>query len=749
MCAANVLPLSLLALVLVACDALAVPLRVGSFNILTSSNSDHPWNERRESVVLRLKALDLDVFGLQEVTKTQRSYLVSKLSDYAFVGDSRESDRTSGEYVPVAYRTSLFVREKYGTFWLSTTPDTAGSKSWDTSCPRICTYALLRDRRTGRRFVFANAHLDHRSEAARVNGAKLVIERLKNLGENIPSILVGDHNCYEDDTAAEALRCAYDDSLYVTVAPPEGSWRTFNSLRWMSPEVSVEEALRLAPSVRNTSAYISTCKGSRIDFIYVTPGTTVLDYRVDNSRRGELNTYPSDHFPVVTTLEYEPGGTVRFPSAATVGADFASVTVPVSTRIAQLGFDHSRAVLTVTLSRNGTTCATRRVALAECGERTQSVTFGGIEPGHTYCLRATLACGETTLDEATQTFTSARETPRGTETTELPPWSSRDVSSFVDYVPTSGVMMAREVLLNVRIDGIGNLSDLGAPEGARAGFAAVASEDGVGVFAYWNGTSWIRTSVPVLAGSDQWLSMIFGDTTVTYGVWREGVRVELGSGTLPAGRSQGFFRFYGAANLNAVDAGDADANLLATADGSVEYATFASALAAQEMRPLVPLWEMTGTVPANVRLAVVSLLDPDGLLTLKGNLLAEKVLKDGSVLRAYGTMDAQQVAASDYLKATVKLGLDQPLMNTSRVTLDDVTLGIVEGTSSFGFGVYVDGVPVAAERAVDYLWTAEDLAAGVWRKPSAGEFGLRDGKLAVTPVGAPNRAFVRIVLPKD
>ena len=43
--------------------------------------------------------------------------------------------------------------------------------------------------------------------------------------------------------------------------------------------------------------------GARIDYIYVSEGIRVIDYRTVNDSRPGKKLYPSDHFPVVATIE--------------------------------------------------------------------------------------------------------------------------------------------------------------------------------------------------------------------------------------------------------------------------------------------------------------------------------------------------------------------------------------------------------------------------------------------------------------
>ena len=293
-------------------------LRVGTYNIRYSQgdrNTVNTWTERKGDLAQLVRDLKLDVFGMQEVCPDQAEYLRDRLPEFEFVGEHREADRKSGEASPVCYRRSRFVAEKSGTFWLSETPEVPASKSWNTCCTRVCSYLVLKDKVSARRFCFANTHTDHRSAEAREKGMLLIIERMKVFGSGAPIIFTGDHNCTEIDAPALAVAKKLDNALYLTETPPQGGWRTWNGWKWRLPEVSVQEALTLTKKERNVYApagkvvdkvnepnFYLKCGGPRIDYIYVSHGVRVLDYSTVNSARPGFNTYPSDHFPVVATI---------------------------------------------------------------------------------------------------------------------------------------------------------------------------------------------------------------------------------------------------------------------------------------------------------------------------------------------------------------------------------------------------------------------------------------------------------------
>ena len=287
----------------------AAAVKVGTYNIRLSAGdkgTPNAWAERKADLVAFVKQLDLDVFGMQEVCPDQAKYLAENLPEYAYVGDHRGKDRISDEASPVCYRKSRFTALKSGTFWLSETPEVPASKSWKTACTRVCSWLLLEDRQSGKRFCFANTHTDHVSAEAREKGMLLVIERMKKFGAGVPIVFTGDHNCRENEKPALAVSKILKNALYESQTPPQGSWRTFEGWKWQEREMTITEALKHPVDVRNSKEKGADGKpkfGPRIDYIYVTPGVRAKDYATHADTRPGTTLYPSDHFPVTATIE--------------------------------------------------------------------------------------------------------------------------------------------------------------------------------------------------------------------------------------------------------------------------------------------------------------------------------------------------------------------------------------------------------------------------------------------------------------
>lgn len=273
-------------------------IRVASYNIRCISKKDkgdRSWNERKADVAQFIKKINADVIGLQEATPPQLRYLKSALPEYVFTGASRSK---GGEGVPVCYRKDAFEEVKSGTFWLSQNPDMPGSIGWGAKYPRVCTYVILKDAKTGKKFCFANTHTDHKSEKAREKGMMLIIERMKDFGEGCPVVLTGDHNCCDTEAPAVSARKVMDDAMYSTKTPPKGPWRSFTGWHVKETETGAAEALKLPAAER-----FAKC-GSRIDYIYVTRDTTVRAYATVPEKRPGKDCYYSDHFPVVAEISF-------------------------------------------------------------------------------------------------------------------------------------------------------------------------------------------------------------------------------------------------------------------------------------------------------------------------------------------------------------------------------------------------------------------------------------------------------------
>ena len=265
--------------------AASAPFRVLSFNVryATAPDGDDSWPRRIDLFFETIERYQPDLIGFQEVQAVQYDAIAERMKGHAFSGVAREDGKRQGEFSSLGYRRDRFVALASGTFWLSETPAVAGSKSWDSALPRICSWVRLREIATGRELVYANTHFDHRGVVARREAARVLAEQIGPIAAGVPAILTGDFNLHEDNPAYAAL-----------VKPGQPDWIAWiDSYRTRHPQRQPDEA--------SFNGFKGTVKGSRIDFVFHTAHFQATAAAIDRTSRN--GRYPSDHYPVTAVLE--------------------------------------------------------------------------------------------------------------------------------------------------------------------------------------------------------------------------------------------------------------------------------------------------------------------------------------------------------------------------------------------------------------------------------------------------------------
>jgi len=137
-----------------------------------------------------------DIIFFQEVTEKLADFLEKHLYHYDFLYHGR-CENMHGEGLAVAWNRDTVDYLSQNVFWLSPTPYLPNSRFENQSeCPRICAAYMMRERETDTVFRVYNTHLDHISSEARVQGASLMLERIKDDNDNypLPFIVLGDFN---------------------------------------------------------------------------------------------------------------------------------------------------------------------------------------------------------------------------------------------------------------------------------------------------------------------------------------------------------------------------------------------------------------------------------------------------------------------------------------------------------------------------------------------------------------------------
>ncbi len=293
------------AFLLVTTGALAQQLYVGSYNIRNQNNDDarqgNGWVQRCPVICGQLNFEHPDIFGTQEVLRSQLDDMLAQLPDYDYIGVGREDGKSGGEHECIFFDKQRLKVLDHGDFWLSETPEKPGL-GWDAACTRICTWGKFKDKVSKKTFFFFNLHMDHVGIVARREGAKLVVSRIRDIAKGQPVILTGDFNV--DQT--NEIYTIFTKSGILKDSYEHATWRfaengTFNAF---DPELKTD---------------------SRIDHVFVSPEFSVERYGVltntywtanEASQQKQKGAHapqeidfskhtkrlPSDHYPVFVRL---------------------------------------------------------------------------------------------------------------------------------------------------------------------------------------------------------------------------------------------------------------------------------------------------------------------------------------------------------------------------------------------------------------------------------------------------------------
>ena len=253
-------------------------MRVMTFNLRFENeiDGDNRWAHRCELLVKTILKSGPHILGTQEGKPSQLDFLSARLVDYRISAESRHWDKEC-QYPTLFYREETFRSLEGGEFWLSGTPSVHRSKDWDSAFPRMMSYAHLEVRETGRSLWVVVTHLDHISERARIEGAKMV--RTWAAARSAPTVLVGDFN---DRPGSE---------VHSILTFPRGPFfDTWERLEQPEDESSFTQ-----------HGFTGVGGKGRIDWILVTGDFRVLDATIGRDHEG--GRYPSDHFPYWVDLE--------------------------------------------------------------------------------------------------------------------------------------------------------------------------------------------------------------------------------------------------------------------------------------------------------------------------------------------------------------------------------------------------------------------------------------------------------------
>jgi len=289
--------------------SLSAQLLVGSYNIRYKNGGDsvngNVWEKRCQVICDQVNFMAPEIFGTQEVLHVQLIDMQARLDGYDYIGVGRDDGKTQGEYEAIFYKRACLRLLDQGHFWLSETPDKPGL-GWDAACVRICSWGKFAKMTAtdDEAFFFFNLHMDHVGVVARREAAKLIVAKIREIAHDAPVIVTGDFNV---DQTNEIY------SIFVESGILKDSYQAAR--------------LRFAENGTFNSFNVDLYTSSRIDHVFVSPGTQVDAYAVmtdgywvpsldpgnmvkghDAPQEIDFSRYarhlPSDHYPVFVRLNW-------------------------------------------------------------------------------------------------------------------------------------------------------------------------------------------------------------------------------------------------------------------------------------------------------------------------------------------------------------------------------------------------------------------------------------------------------------
>ena len=282
------------------------------------------WKPSSSAMAAIIRDLDCDIFAFQEIgdsiygkkgAETSLKNLMGEEYEWRIWSNvdgtavTQQSGRLS--YSPgICYKKSKFTFLDGGVFWLGGNPMKPEFVRTETFNPeygdpkRACVWTRMRHIPSGKIFYFLSAHLDTRSFSG-VSYPIVNEQNCKNLMEyadrnvvpvGVPSIIAADFNSKTNQSG------------YATYVADDSN----RQHKWLNAYEVAKAEGRLGVTAATSPVTMNEKNekklgSSMIDHILV-EGFEVLDYDINQKKyRTENGTehYPSDHFPVVTTLKFK------------------------------------------------------------------------------------------------------------------------------------------------------------------------------------------------------------------------------------------------------------------------------------------------------------------------------------------------------------------------------------------------------------------------------------------------------------
>jgi endonuclease/exonuclease/phosphatase family metal-dependent hydrolase len=258
-------------------------MRIMSFNVRGAywvNDGVNHWPKRADLNSATIRKYTPDVIGFQEFQQGNHEYYQTALAEYRWSLGPRYGNRAPFEYPAIAWNSAKLRLCGVGGFWLSSSPQVY-SGAWRTDCIRSAQWARFQPVEGGRTWVFLNTHLDHVSELARLEGARLIIGQLAAIAPDEPLVITGDFNCDPGTPPYQAFAEAGLVDCFLAAGGTDG------------PESLTFHGFK------GRGYVLKDGRTERIDWI-LARGMKALS--CDSVRDEDPPRYPSDHYPVLAEV---------------------------------------------------------------------------------------------------------------------------------------------------------------------------------------------------------------------------------------------------------------------------------------------------------------------------------------------------------------------------------------------------------------------------------------------------------------
>ena len=240
------------------------------------ADGQNSWPHRREYLASTLLKHHPVLIASQEGRIQQLNELKDSLENFDIV-DQHRSWIGERMYPTFFIHHSHFEYLSSGDLWLSETPDIAGSRSFESTFPRLMTWTKLQVKENKTNLLIINTHLDHIKAETRQEQVKVLCHEIKRIWDKQSALIImGDFNDSPDSKVRDIINSEFELN---------DAWKLFNSQEETSHHSFKGE-------MQN---------GQRIDWILVDKRLEITGCVMDKCTKDGI--YPTDHYPIVCKIK--------------------------------------------------------------------------------------------------------------------------------------------------------------------------------------------------------------------------------------------------------------------------------------------------------------------------------------------------------------------------------------------------------------------------------------------------------------